>query len=565
MKTTFVSAGGGRSVRSAPRLSLWSVRSSRTTRPDEFGWCWSVAVARVVREDTDHGEGIGTDHGVYGLYAEALRVCRLVQLTLLVLVIAVAGGAAQPLKLTLGEVVTIAREQSIASKQAITQQKTNYWKYRSFLADFRPQLSLDGSLPSFTRSFVQVVQPDGTIAFQPVSNNNSLLNLSLSQNIPFTGGSIYVQQQFQRFDDFLNRRTLYNGIPFAIGLSQPLFRFNLMKWDRRTEPLRYAESNQQYIEALEQVALDATSLYFDLLVAQVNLQIAETNRANNDTLYTIARHKLELGKISRNDLLQLQLSVLNARKDLASARQTAEVASLKLRTLMNRREEENGPAMAGRPRPFELVIPTEVRDFTVDLQLALKQAFSNRSDAIAFRRKLLEAERDMEKARKENGLNATLNADFGLTNRGNRPGDVYVRPQDRQFVEIQFTVPVMTWGRARARTETARANQELTLQTVEQAKRTFEQQIYTQVTLLDMLRQQVKLTAEADQIAQSRYQIAQERFKLSDLTVTDLGIAIQDKDRARRDAILALRDYWQAYYTLRLLTLYDFEAGHKIQ
>ncbi|MGF7215450.1 outer membrane protein TolC [Spirosoma lacussanchae] len=511
------------------------------------------------------GVGIGADHGEYGLYAEALRVCRLVQLTLLVLVIAVAGGAAQPLKLTLGEVVTIAREQSIASKQAITQQKTNYWKYRSFLADFRPQLSLDGSLPSFTRSFVQVVQPDGTIAFQPVSNNNSLLNLSLSQNIPFTGGSIYVQQQFQRFDDFLNRRTLYNGIPFAIGLSQPLFRFNLMKWDRRTEPLRYAESNQQYIEALEQVALDATSLYFDLLVAQVNLQIAETNRANNDTLYTIARHKLELGKISRNDLLQLQLSVLNARKDLASARQTAEVASLKLRTLMNSREEENGPSMASRPRPFELVIPTEVRDFTVDLQLALKQAFSNRSDAIAFRRKLLEAERDMEKARKENGLNATLNADFGLTNRGNRPGDVYVRPQDRQFVEIQFTVPVMTWGRARARTETARANQELTLQTVEQAKRTFEQQIYTQVTLLDMLRQQVKLTAEADQIAQSRYQIAQERFKLSDLTVTDLGIAIQDKDRARRDAILALRDYWQAYYTLRLLTLYDFEAGQKIQ
>jgi len=91
-----------------------------------------------------------------------------------------------------------------------------------------------------------------------------------------------------------------------------------------------------------------------------------------------------------------------------------------------------------------------------------------------------------------------------------------------------------------------------------------EQQIYTQITLLDMLRQQVTLTAEADQIAQSRYQIAQDRFKLSDLSVTDLGIAIQDKDRARRDAILALRDYWQAHYTIRLLTLYDFETNQKL-
>ncbi|RYF54895.1 MAG: hypothetical protein EOO39_38715, partial [Cytophagaceae bacterium] len=168
---------------------------------------------------------------------------------------------AQPVKLTLDEVVNLAREQSIAGKQAATLKKTNYWKYRSFLADFKPQLSLDGSLPSFTRSFIQVQQPDGTIAFQPVSNNNSLLNLSLSQNIPQTGGSIYVQQQLQRFDNFLNRTTLYNGIPFAFGISQPLSRFNQMKWDRRIEPLRYAESNQQYIEAMEQVALDATSLY----------------------------------------------------------------------------------------------------------------------------------------------------------------------------------------------------------------------------------------------------------------------------------------------------------------
>ncbi|HLK98275.1 MAG TPA: TolC family protein, partial [Hymenobacter sp.] len=451
-----------------------------------------------------------------------------------------------------------------------TLKKTNYWKYRSFLADFKPQLSLNGSLPGFTRSFVQVQQPAGTVVFQPVSNNNSVLNLALSQNIPLTGGSVYVQQQLQRFDNFLNRNTLYNGIPVAIGLSQPLFRFNQMKWDRRTEPLRYAESNQQYVESMEQVAVDATGLFFDLLVSQVNLQIAETNRANNDTLYTIAQHKLALGKLSRNDLLQLQLSVLNARKDLASARQTAEVASLKLRALMNAQDMETAqpgtnPPGNGRQRPLDLVIPSQVSEFSVDIERAIAEAFANRSDAIAFQRKRLEADRDVDKARKENGINAVLNADFGLTNRGNRPGDVYVRPQDRQFVEIQFVVPIMTWGRAQARTETARANQQLTVQTVEQAKRLFEQQIYTQVTLLDMLRQQVKLTAEADQIAQSRYQIAQERFKLSDLTVTDLGIAIQDKDRARRDAILALRDYWQSYYTLRLLTLYDFNTNQKIR
>lgn len=456
--------------------------------------------------------------------------------------------------MNLREVVETAKSQSIASKQAATKKKTNFWQYRSFLADYKPQLSLNGTVPGFTRSYIEVVQPDGTVAFQNVSNNNSMLNLSLSQSIAFTGGTVFVQQQLQRFDDFARNNTRYNGIPFAIGIDQPLFRFNPMKWTRKIQPLQYQEGNQQFIASLEQIALDATGFYFELLVAQVNLQIAEKNRSNNDTLYKIAQHKLELGKISQNDLLQLQMGLLTAQKDLASAQQAAAVASLKLKMFLSSRDE----------RDLELEIPLETAEFAIDTQIALDEAFANRSDAIGFQRKLLEAERDVQFAKKENGLNASLNATFGLTNQGPRPRDVYANPQDREFVELQFTLPIMTWGRNKARTEVAKANREFMQQAVEQDKLTFEQEIFTQVTLLQMLQKQVKLTNLADHIAAERYQIAKERFILSDLSVTDLGIATQEKDIARRDYILALRGYWQSYYSLRLLTLYDFEQNKKI-
>ncbi|KAA6439539.1 TolC family protein [Dyadobacter flavalbus] len=461
---------------------------------------------------------------------------------------------AQPRRLTLAETVEAAREQSIASKQALTLKKTNYWKYRSFQADYKPQLSLLGTLPGFTRSYIEVVQPDGTVSFQQVSNNNSLLNLSLSQSLAATGGTIYVQQQLQRFDDFARNNTRYNGIPVEIGFRQPLFRFNPMKWERKIQPLIFQEGNQQFIASLEKVALDATGYYFELLVAQVNLQIAEKNRSNNDTLYKIAQHKLELGKISQNDLLQLQMGLLTAQKDLASANQAAAVATLKLKMFLSSRDE----------RELELEIPMESNEFEIDTRIALDEAFANRSDAIGFRRRLLEAEQEVQLARKENGLNAELNATFGLSDQGIRPADVYVSPQDREFVELKFTLPIMTWGRNKARSEVAKANQEFARQTVEQDRLTFEQEIFTQVTLLQMLQKQVKLTKLADNIAADRYQIAKERFILSDLSVTDLGIATQEKDIARRDFILALRDYWQSYYSLRLLTLYDFEQNRKI-
>jgi hypothetical protein len=114
----------------------------------------------------------------------------------------------------------------------------------------------------------------------------------LSQSIAKTGGVIYVQNQLQRFDDFQNKLTLYNGVPLAFGLNQPLFRFNLMKWDKLIEPLKYAESEQQLIENMEKISLATSEYYFDLLLAQVNLQIAHKNLENNEVLMKIAEQRL---------------------------------------------------------------------------------------------------------------------------------------------------------------------------------------------------------------------------------------------------------------------------------
>jgi hypothetical protein len=95
------------------------------------------------------------------------------------------------LRLTLKEVVEMAKSKSIASKQAATTRETKYWEYRTFKSNYQPQLSLEGILPGYNKSFIEVLQPDGTILFQPIHNNNSLLNLSFSQSIAATGGVVF--------------------------------------------------------------------------------------------------------------------------------------------------------------------------------------------------------------------------------------------------------------------------------------------------------------------------------------------------------------------------------------
>ena len=100
-------------------------------------------------------------------------------------------GAQTGGQLTLAEVVQLAKNQSIAARQVATTKETRYWEFRTFQSNYKPQLLLDGRLPAFSRSFQEVIQPDGTVLFQPIRYNNSSLGVSLEQNIARTGGTIY--------------------------------------------------------------------------------------------------------------------------------------------------------------------------------------------------------------------------------------------------------------------------------------------------------------------------------------------------------------------------------------
>src|SRR5579875_1645998 len=72
------------------------------------------------------------------------------------------------LKLSLQQVVEMAKAKSIASKQSTTLKETKYWEWRTFKSNYQPQLSLSGNLPGYSKSYIQVLQPNGTIEFQPV-------------------------------------------------------------------------------------------------------------------------------------------------------------------------------------------------------------------------------------------------------------------------------------------------------------------------------------------------------------------------------------------------------------
>ena len=88
---------------------------------------------------------------------------------------------------------------------------------------------------------------------------------------------------------------------------QPINGYSELKWDKKIEPLKFEQSKLQYLNTMERVSQRAVDYFFDLALAQINLEIAEKNKANSDTLYQIALGRYQLGTIAENELLQLEL------------------------------------------------------------------------------------------------------------------------------------------------------------------------------------------------------------------------------------------------------------------
>ena len=456
--------------------------------------------------------------------------------------------------LSLKEAIALARDQSQSSLLAETQKENQYWQWRTFKANYLPNLSVNGTLPDFNRSFTPVTQPDGTTEFQPVAVNNSNVQLSISQAVGLTGGRVFASSRVNRFDDFDNDVTRFSGSPFFIGLIQPIFGFNRLRWDKQIEPLLYDESLKSYVEDMEAISVETTDLFFDMLLAQINLDMAQKNVTSNDTIFNIGRGRYSLGKIAENDLLQLELNLLNSNQEVSQATLDMETAQLRLLTFIG---------LPGEQR-VELAMPEDIPQFLIDEALALAEGRKNRQQAVAFKRRRLQAARDVAEARGNNGLNADLFATFGLSSRGDDLGDVYMDPEDQQQLRIGFDIPILDWGRQKSIVKTAEANQKLVDYTVAQDEINFDQEILTLVRQFEVLRQQQEVTEKADDIGQRKYEISKNRYLIGKISITDLNLALQDKDLARRNHIQSLRDFWTTYYRIRMLTLYDFELGQSL-
>lgn len=474
-------------------------------------------------------------------------------LILFTLFCAISIKAQETLRITLDKAIEIALQQSPQIVAAKHQFRASYWNWRTHKADYLPALTFTSGT-QLNRAISPVTLPDGSDSFV---QRNQLMNngeFTINQNIAPLGGNLFVRSGLQRLDIFSDKQHSFQSTPVVIGYSQNLFGYNHLKWNKRMEPKRYTVAQKRYAETLEQTSSTAAMKFFQLAMAQSNLNSANHNYANADTLYRYAQGRYEIGTITENEMLQLEINYLSEQTNRLNARIDLDDRIQDLRSFLGITENVE----------IEVELDDIVPKFVVSVNDALQLARQNNSDIENLALQLLQSESNVAYAKASTGFKADLYMQVGLSQTARDFSDVYKSPLNQQLVSLGIRIPILDWGVGRGRVQVAKSNLEKAKIDIAQAQIDFDANVIRLVKQFNLQADKVDIARLTTQRADRRNDVAYRLYLLGKSTVLDLNAALAEKNKAQRAYIYELQSYWSLYYGLRSLTGWDFQNGVSI-
>ena len=256
----------------------------------------------------------------------------------------------------------------------------------------------------------------------------------------------------------------YNSNSYGATVVQPLFR--QQNWLAYTESeIQVAQAEAQFKIAEQDLILRVAQAYFDVLIAQDNVQLVAAQKKSIAEQLEQARRNFEVGSATITDTLEAQ-----ARYDLTSAQEIAaqnnlEIKSRALQQLINtmpQNLESLGPEFK-----LEAPQPSDMEKWVDDAQMNNLQLAVARAGAELA---------EKEVARNRGGHYPTLDLVANYTKSNTGGGSFGASENTNKSVGVQLNIPLFQGGIVNSRWREAEANRERARQELENASRTIATQ-----------------------------------------------------------------------------------------
>lgn len=459
-------------------------------------------------------------------------------------------------KLDLQQCISIATDSSLQAFRARNIYRASYWEYKSYKAARLPALSLQMTPIRYNRDIVSRYDSEQNIdVYRQQQSLYSYGNLSLSQNVDFTGGTFFIDSELGYFRNLgTNPYSQFTSVPLRMGYSQSLFGFNNFKWERKIEPLKYEKAKKEYLYSTEEIAGTVIQYFFDLAMAQMEYDLALENVATTDSLYSIGNERLKIASISQADLLTLRLDALNAKNTLKTVDVDLKRAMFSFVSFLN----------LPKSTAIRLVLPQQPSGVEVSPQQALLLSKENNPDYLQYQQNLLEAQREVERTERKAAFDASVSASVGFNQVADNFQNAYFQPLQQDVIRIGLNIPLVDWGVRKGKVNMAKSNLNVTRITSEQSQTNLEQDVVLTVSDFSVQQNLIASAEEAKELANLAYSSTKQRFIIGKADINSLTLSLNRLNTAQKNYIVALKNYWLSYYKLRKLTLFDFERNSSL-
>jgi outer membrane protein TolC len=305
---------------------------------------------------------------------------------------------------------------------------------------------------------------------------------------------------------------------------------------------------------METITITSVGYFFDLFIAQRKLEMAITGRENTLQLYEIAKERFKIGTITHDELLQLNLRLINDDLSISDCRVSEQIAMMKLRTYLGYNESIT----------ITLSIPPDNHDLILPLNDVMQKAFDNSTVVLDNEINLLYAKQEVAQAKASARFSANISLQFGLNQIGRNLPEAYRSPLDQEIVGLTLSGPILNWGLGKGKVKVAKSQAEVIASQIEQTVNSLQEIITLKVMQFNLQSSQCDVSRLGDEVGRNRYASTRERFVNGTVGVTDLIMAQSEMDAASLRYFQNLSNWWQYYYSIRQITLFDYLEERKI-
>ena len=360
-------------------------------------------------------------------------------------------------------------------------------------------------------------------------------------NITFTGN-----QRKQLIQSGVNPERAIDAQALTVTATQPIYRKENFAIYEQAK-LQVLQANSQFVLASQDLILRVSQAYFDVLTAQVNVEVAEAQKKAIGLQLAQAKRNFEVGTATIVDTYEAQ-----ARSDMTSSQEIAARNELELR-------KRTLQQIIGR-FPDQLARANENSSDLLTLKYASMDEWVSVAEENNLPLKIQQAAhgiatQDIERARAGHyptlDLVALYSAQKGIGAAIVGQGfDITTKE-----IGLQFAVPVFQGGAVQSRVREALANQERVLQNLNNARRNSAMQVSQQYLNVNSGIAQVKALKQALTSIQSQLDSTILGQKVGVRTEVDVLNVQQSFYSARRDLA-------RAHYSLLMAKLrLEAEAG----